>query len=79
MTATREQLLDRMRELQIQAIAVEHQRDGLRKLYDAAITMNNTKLAEGYRTQLHDLLDVQLDTASSLMQVMRSIIDTSGV
>lgn len=68
----------RMRELQIQAVAISHQRDALVKLYDAAAMMNNGTLAEGYRQQLHDLLDVQLDNTSSLMQVTRTLIDTAG-
>lgn len=74
----REDLLARMRELQIQAVAITHQRDALHKLYDAATTVNNGKLAEGYRQQLHDLLDVQLDNTASLMQVTRTLIDTAG-
>jgi ABC-type branched-subunit amino acid transport system ATPase component len=74
----RPDLLARMRELQIQAVAIEHQREAIRKLYDAASMMNNGKLAEGYRQQLHDLLDVQLDNSSSLSQVTRSLIDSAG-
>jgi ABC-type dipeptide/oligopeptide/nickel transport system ATPase subunit len=68
----------KMRELQIQSVAISHQRDAIIKLYDAAAMMNNTSLAERYRGELHDLLDVQLDTTSSLMQITRSLIDTAG-
>jgi len=74
----REDLMKRMRDAQIQAVAIEHQRDAIRKLYDAATMMNNGTLAEGYRQQLHDLLDVQLDNSSSLMQITRSLIDSAG-
>jgi hypothetical protein len=70
--------MTRMRELQIQAVAMEHQREAIRKLYDAASMVNNTGLAAGYRQQLHDLLDIQLDNTSSLMQVTRTLIDTAG-
>lgn len=73
----RDDLLKQMRELQIQAVAIEHQREAIRKLYDAATMMNNGKLAEGYRQQMHDLLDVQLDNSSSLMQITRSLIDSA--
>ena len=74
----RDDLMKQMRELQIQSVAISHQRDAIIKLYDAAAMMNNTMLAEGYRQQLHDLLDVQLDNTSSLMQITRTLIDTAG-
>lgn len=57
---------------------MEHQRDAIRKLYDAASMMNNNVLTDTYRRQLHDLLDVQLDNSSSLMQITRSLIDSAG-
>jgi hypothetical protein len=74
---SREQLMDMLRELQIRTVAMEHQRDAIRKLYDSAAMMNNTPLVDSYRQQMHDLLDLQLDTASGLMQITRSIIYTT--
>jgi Spy/CpxP family protein refolding chaperone len=75
---TRNDLLKRMRDLQMQSIATDHQRDAIRKLYDAATMMNDGKLADTYRQQLHDLLDAQLDNSSSLMQLTRTLIDSAG-
>lgn len=71
----REAILQQLRDDQIKLISIEHQKDGIVKLFDAAAVMANGALAELYRQQLHDLLDIQLDTKISTFSLTRKLLD----
>jgi len=77
----RERSLDRsnieqkLRDALVKQVAVQHQMDGLRKLHDAAMVMDNRSLVAVYRQQMHDLLDLQLDTQSEICSLTRNIVN----
>lgn len=72
---TRAELQAKLREEVVKQMAMQHQRDALHKLYDAAAMMNNQPLSERYREELHNLLDLQLDTVMSISVLSRQMID----
>ena len=68
------QLNERYREELVKQLSVGHQIDATVKLYEAAAMMNNKVLMEQYREQLHNLVDVKLDTTNSLMELTRQMV-----
>lgn len=70
---TRSEMMRTLRDEQVKSLSMEHQYAGVRKLYDAAIAMNNSELSDTYRTQLHQLLDEQLDNASVVMNLTKKL------
>jgi hypothetical protein len=70
----RAELEQKLRDALVKGVAVQHQMDGLRKLHDAAMVMQNNELAMTYRQQMHDLLDIQLDTQSEVTSLTRSLV-----
>lgn len=60
------ELQQKLREETIKGVSIQHQFEGILKLYEAAVIMNNYALMEVYRQQAHDLLDVKLDTCNSI-------------
>lgn len=69
----RPELMGKLRDEQVKMVAVEHQREGIKKLFDAACMMQNGPLMEKYRRELHDLLDLHLDCADAVMQMTRKV------
>lgn len=57
----------------VKQVAIQHQMDGLRKMYDSATLLNNQKLAQQHRDHLHACLDMQLDAAASVMLLSRQL------
>lgn len=69
---TTEEARAKLREAQIKHVAIQHQTDGIKQLYSAAIAMSNNQLSDTYRQQLHDLLDTQLDNSSEIMELSKA-------
>jgi hypothetical protein len=75
---TPSQLNAKLQEELIRQAAVHHQYEALVKLYEAAAMMNNTVLMEQYREQLHNLLDLKLDSCNSISELTRQLIRSAG-
>lgn len=75
---TRDELTAKLREALIKQVSISHQTDGVRKLYDAAVMMQNNPLSETYRQQMHDLLDVQLDNQSEVCELTRRMVQSEN-
>lgn len=63
----------RMTELMVQQVAIEHQIQGLRRMHDSAILVNQGELATQYREQIHTAMDALLDAATSVMLLTRQL------
>lgn len=71
----RSEVEQKLRDALVKQVAIQHQMDGLRKLHDAAMVMGNNLLVATYRQQMHDLLDLQLDTQSEICSLTRNIVN----
>jgi hypothetical protein len=69
-----EELQAEVRKHLIHQSSMDYQFKALRGLYDAASMVPHAHLMEQYRQQLHDLLDVQLDTQNTIMELSRRMI-----
>lgn len=70
------QINAQLRECLVKQLAIRQQSEALVRLYDAASTMNNSALCDTYRQQLHDLLDLTLDTIDEVCLLTRQLIDS---
>lgn len=70
---TSQQVKLKLRDEQVMQMAIQHQMDGVRKLYDAAVAMGNEEMSGMYRGQLHDLLDTQLDNSHTIMNLLKQL------
>lgn len=70
-----EEIKQQLLGVQIQAVTIVHQRDGNRRLFDAACWTNNGEQAAKIREQIHNLLDSELDCAASVMQLSRMLLE----
>ncbi len=71
------QLTAQLREETIKGVSIQHQFDALVKLYEAAAIIPNNLLMEQYRDQLHSLLDLRLDTANTIYEITRRMVNES--
>lgn len=72
---TREQVQAKLKEEIVKQVAMGHQMEATRKLHEAAAIMANNPLCEMYREQMHNLLDLQLDTLMSISLLTRQLVD----
>jgi hypothetical protein len=72
---TRAQLQARLREEVVKQMAMSHQLDATRKLHEAAAMMANNPLCESYREQIHNLIDLQLDTTMAIAVLTRQMFE----
>lgn len=70
-----DELQQRLKGEVMRQVSMQHQFDALRKLYDSVCIVNNSVMMETYRTQLHDLLDLQLDTQNAIMELTRRAME----
>lgn len=70
---TRNDILQKLKDDTIRQVALEHQMTGVRKMYDASVLMGDNVGAERLRTDLHTLLDMQLDIVSTTMALTRAL------
>lgn len=73
---TSQQVKLKLRDEQVMQMAIQHQMDGVRKLYDAAVAMGNEEMSGMYRGQLHDLLDTQLDNSHTIMNLLKQLFSS---
>lgn len=73
----RADLQARMREEIIRQMALEHQMEGARKMYDAALLMSDQAGAQMHRDNLHTLLDCKLDSAASVQLLVRQLAEST--
>lgn len=73
----REQIMQRMKDEQMRMLALTHQYEGTKKLFDAAAMSNNGVQCDELRFQLHTLLDAQLDLVASTMILTRAFMDAN--
>ena len=56
---------------------VSMQMEGVRKLYCTAVHMKDGVKADHYRSEMHELLDKQMDIEARLMQLTNELLSTS--
>lgn len=69
----RDELLARLHEAVVRQVALDHQMEGIKRLYDACVLMADNPGADTHRQSLHTILDMKLDVASSI-QVISKIL-----
>lgn len=69
----RDEIERRMTDLMVQQVAIEHQIQGLRRMHDSAVLVNQMELASQYREQIHTATDALLDAANSVMLLTRQL------
>lgn len=68
----------KLRQLQIEMVAVNHMTQGLRRLFDSASWSGDGVAAAGHRESLHTMLDAELDHHASLMLLSRKKLEIGG-
>lgn len=65
-------LMEKVKELQLRRTAMDRQTEGIKKLYESALILGNSKLTDDYRQQLHFILDSELDCTAEIVQCVKS-------
>lgn len=69
---TSAEVQSKVKEAQQNVAAAQLQMEGVRKFFDAALMTNDHAGAEKYRTQLHVLLDILLDSTAIIYFIIQN-------
>lgn len=73
----REDILSRLRLVQVQLVINGKRAEGVKGLYDAACYADDGQLAQSYRDQYHALVDEGLDLSAQATALARQLMQCS--
>lgn len=69
----RADLIARLQDEVVTQVAIEHQMEGTKRLYDACVLMGDNLGSDAHRQSLHTLLDIKLDIAAAIQVLSRQL------
>lgn len=72
---SREKLLQQINDEQLKLVRLSHQFEGTKKLFDASALESDHRKMDELRTNLHNLLDMQLDSSSTSLLLARQLME----
>lgn len=67
---TPEQKQAKLIDAQVQISAARLQLEGVRKMYEAALTLRDNARADTYRATIHNLVDLELDSTAIIYNIL---------
>lgn len=69
----RADLIARLQDEVVRQVAIGHQMEGTKCMYDACVLMGDNLGSDAHRQSLHTLLDIKLDVAATIQVISRSL------